>query len=258
MQITQAAGNVPSVSVQFWSVSARIVIHFLRFLLMQLQRPYQCLFMAACAHVWHYKCISRLIHTPEFPMFQCPNCRAYTDLNAEVDDSNDIYENDVGTDPPRASDHPTLDYPHNAAFVAPGTGNSTDERLEGENCTHRDESLDDAQLAATVGNMTLEDPVSRNGCGNTGRSNQGPDDFVPLNAQSESTTRFPRSPNIDIPNRSPSDKKSGASQNSHILLHGELPNPSEPFEEGPMTPRNDLGPLAFDGRAGRPSERFLS
>lgn len=28
-------------------------------------------------------------------MFQCPNCRAYTDLSAEVDDSNDA--NDVDT-----------------------------------------------------------------------------------------------------------------------------------------------------------------
>lgn len=46
--------------------------------------------MAACAHVWHYKCVSPLIHTPEYPMFQCPNCRAYTDLSAEVDDSNDF------------------------------------------------------------------------------------------------------------------------------------------------------------------------
>ncbi|RJE18875.1 FHA domain protein [Aspergillus sclerotialis] len=53
-------------------------------------RPYQCLFMAACAHVWHYKCVSPLIHGPEYPMFQCPNCRAYTDLSAEVDDSPDF------------------------------------------------------------------------------------------------------------------------------------------------------------------------
>ena len=54
------------------------------------QRPYQCLFIAACAHVWHYKCVSPLIHGPEYPMFQCPNCRAYTDLTAEVDDTPDF------------------------------------------------------------------------------------------------------------------------------------------------------------------------
>jgi len=183
-------------------------------------------------------------------MFQCPNCRAYTDLSAEVDDS-DIYENEDGTGPPRASDHPLSEYPRNTGVAASGAGNSTDERAEGENRRHRDESSDDAQLASTVGNMTLEDPVSRNGCGNTEGSNQGSDDSVPLSAPSESTGRFARSPNIDIPNRSSSAPRSGTPQNRHILLHDETSNPGEPFEEGPITPRNDLGPLAFDGRAGR-------
>ncbi|KAI5297805.1 hypothetical protein KEM56_004530, partial [Ascosphaera pollenicola] len=55
-------------------------------------RPYQCLFMAACAHVWHYKCIQRLLHTSEYPLFQCPNCRAYTDLSADPDEGVDEEE----------------------------------------------------------------------------------------------------------------------------------------------------------------------
>lgn len=58
--------------------------------------------MAACAHVWHYKCISRLLHQ-DYPMFQCPNCRAFTDLSAEVDDSNDVVENEEAKGPTEAT-----------------------------------------------------------------------------------------------------------------------------------------------------------
>lgn len=49
-------------------------------------RPYQNLFMASCAHVWHYKCISRLLHGSSYPLFQCPNCRAWSDLASDPDD----------------------------------------------------------------------------------------------------------------------------------------------------------------------------
>lgn len=46
--------------------------------------PCQALFVAPCSHVWHYKCIRTLIYT-KWPSFQCPNCRAYADLEADVD-----------------------------------------------------------------------------------------------------------------------------------------------------------------------------
>lgn len=46
--------------------------------------PCQALFVAPCSHVWHYKCIREIIY-PSWPSFQCPNCRAYADLEADVD-----------------------------------------------------------------------------------------------------------------------------------------------------------------------------
>jgi len=49
--------------------------------------PCQFLFVAPCAHTWHYKCIRPLLEgkNHNYVQFQCPNCRAYWDLNADVD-----------------------------------------------------------------------------------------------------------------------------------------------------------------------------
>ena len=47
--------------------------------------PCQALFVAPCSHVWHYKCVQKLLFS-QYPSFQCPNCRAYADLEADVDD----------------------------------------------------------------------------------------------------------------------------------------------------------------------------
>src|SRR5438045_7842114 len=74
-------------------------------------QPCQSLFVAACAHVWHYKCIRPMLEgkSSTYPHFQCPNCRAWTDLSAEVD----VAEEDLGEwmetagdseDPGRTSD----------------------------------------------------------------------------------------------------------------------------------------------------------
>ncbi|PKS13262.1 hypothetical protein jhhlp_000033 [Lomentospora prolificans] len=48
--------------------------------------PCQSLFVAPCSHTWHYKCIRSLLTSPQYPIFVCPNCRAAADLEAEVDE----------------------------------------------------------------------------------------------------------------------------------------------------------------------------
>ena len=53
-------------------------------------KPCQSLFVAPCSHVWHYKCIRPILNDHKtWPQFLCPNCRAVTDLEADVDDPND-------------------------------------------------------------------------------------------------------------------------------------------------------------------------
>ncbi|ODV58919.1 ubiquitin-conjugating protein DMA1 ASCRUDRAFT_26174, partial [Ascoidea rubescens DSM 1968] len=48
-------------------------------------KPCQAIFIAACSHCWHYKCIRRIILN-NYPQFLCPNCRSVTDLESNVDD----------------------------------------------------------------------------------------------------------------------------------------------------------------------------
>ncbi|KAI8343240.1 hypothetical protein BC941DRAFT_410789 [Chlamydoabsidia padenii] len=44
--------------------------------------PQQGLFVSPCAHTYHFKCIRPLLQC--YPGFQCPICRTYSDLDAEV------------------------------------------------------------------------------------------------------------------------------------------------------------------------------
>ncbi|KAJ8122592.1 hypothetical protein O1611_g9801 [Lasiodiplodia mahajangana] len=54
--------------------------------------PCQSLFVAPCSHTWHYKCIREMLHGPSYPIFMCPNCRASADLDAEVDEPSDEWQ----------------------------------------------------------------------------------------------------------------------------------------------------------------------
>ncbi|EFR04664.1 RING finger protein [Nannizzia gypsea CBS 118893] len=231
-------------------------------------RPYQCLFMAACAHVWHYKCIRRLIHSPEYPMFQCPNCRAYTDLNAEVDDSNDPYEEKINPSPntqpqqqPQQPQQPQQQpqqqqqrYPPQPLENNTTTTNTTSRTHTANNSssappivyTHTET---DGPLATATGNMTLEsDPEPEPEPEHD--PSDGPDGDVfhpaveqPLGAHSNDVHR---SQNIDIlsPN---SNTRTGMGRRRVP----DRANRDTIYVEDPLTPRNDTGLLALDGRAGR-------
>ncbi|KAI9790689.1 MAG: hypothetical protein M1816_004830 [Peltula sp. TS41687] len=49
--------------------------------------PCQSLFVAPCSHVWHYKCIRPILSSGStWARFQCPNCRAVADLDAEIEE----------------------------------------------------------------------------------------------------------------------------------------------------------------------------
>ncbi|KAF9891795.1 hypothetical protein FE257_003276 [Aspergillus nanangensis] len=211
-------------------------------------RPYQCLFMAACAHVWHYKCVSRLIHTPDYPMFQCPNCRAYTDLSAEVDDSNDL--DDSGQNPTtvqetkKDSDEPRVEEIRPESASPPplniettnGRRNSDDHRLSS--------SLPFAAgLAANIENMRLDlhdEP--------TEDAEESPRSTDPSLA-STSDSLVERASNLDVPGWQ-SLGRSPTLQCRQAHLRSDTPVRSESSDDNPLTPRNDSGPLAFDGRAG--------
>ncbi|KAI0166213.1 hypothetical protein GGR57DRAFT_16656 [Xylariaceae sp. FL1272] len=54
--------------------------------------PCQSLFVAPCSHTWHFKCIREMLHGPSWPLFMCPNCRATADLDAEVDEPTEDWQ----------------------------------------------------------------------------------------------------------------------------------------------------------------------
>ncbi|KMU89102.1 dma1 [Coccidioides immitis H538.4] len=82
-------------------------------------------------------------------------------------------------------------------------------------------------------------------------ANPESDDSLTRNVQSESIDEIARTPNIDIPRRNFSRTVDQATQNRLAASTGASPIVRDNFEDCPLTPRNDLGPLALDGRAGR-------
>ncbi|KAJ5697430.1 Zinc finger RING-type [Penicillium malachiteum] len=207
-------------------------------------RPYQCLFMAACAHVWHYKCISRLLHSPDYPMFQCPNCRAFTDLSAEVDDTND-YEaessqpketspqatENVNAEDSRSATQSPANVPTNN--VLSGIAND-----DVENRSQHDSIPEEPDLVTDVENLHLNERPDIDT--EDSRSTDSP-------APSGSNDDLVRSAATHIPGWQPTQPLN-VPMGSHLRV--DTPNRSETSDDNPLTPRNDSGPLAFDGRAG--------
>lgn len=215
--------------------------------------------MAACAHVWHYKCVRRLIHSPEYPVFQCPNCRAYTDLSAEVDDSNDNYENDALSGPADVADNPTDQGPE-----TDGNSSGPDETGAEQGAGSSASTEDDLAIGAS--NLRIEDDVAEppepreqeeeTATTTTSRRNEADDDTPQTTPTSdnngeESTSTAARSPNIDIPSSRQEQLSQEDAGNHHNGQNGQSPGVGDTFEDCPLTPRNDLGPLALDSRAGR-------
>lgn len=154
-------------------------------------------------------------------MFQCPNCRAWTDLSAEVDDDDDDYDRKKIEAPPTSQE------------------TSTTQRAQQSNrqsSEPQNSSSEDNQLASRTAQMRLE---------NQGRSQQGNDNSGEQNTNGNGSGESRRSENIPIPERNQSGRSPGIGRPSAAAAA------SETFEDNPMTPRNDSGPLAFDGRAGR-------
>ncbi|KAL4974003.1 hypothetical protein BDW66DRAFT_93408 [Aspergillus desertorum] len=198
-------------------------------------RPYQCLFMAACAHVWHYKCVSRLIHTPDYPMFQCPNCRAYTDLSAEVDDSNDN-EAESGNQQTLDNQKVATDRVRSTTCSSQLGARSNSSLLRASEDGHTPEIPFD-NLAANVESMHLSDAHPPGPAPETITSALSPiTDDSGLQSLTQSTTAVP---------------------SRQEELRVDTPMRSESSDENPLTPRNDSGPLAFDGRASMSESRPL-
>ncbi|KAI1374640.1 hypothetical protein F4677DRAFT_163017 [Hypoxylon crocopeplum] len=178
--------------------------------------PCQSLFVAPCSHTWHYKCIREMLTGPSWPIFICPNCRATADLDAEVDEPSDEWQQlDSGIDDVQEEKSASGARQGNDEVGPPstsqsnGSGNEQQPSIEGD-----------------VGDMTmLIDPTP---------IRHAVTEPVPIPNATPRAVSGDRS----ATNRTPSP-------NSHPLATG---------NEGPITPRNDAGPWVFDGNPARVSQ----
>ncbi|KAF5009610.1 hypothetical protein FDECE_4215 [Fusarium decemcellulare] len=179
--------------------------------------PCQSLFVAPCSHTWHFKCVRSLLNSPQYPIFICPNCRAGADLEADVDELAEEWQqmkNEAEAEaatPAKADTEPETDTTPPAAT----TGRSTPERSN----THDSDPMD-----VTV-NITPETP-QRN--------------------ENSHTISEP----LPIRNAASGAGRSGQLRDSRTPSPPGLTNGAE----GPITPRNNVGPWVFDGSAGRAAD----
>jgi E3 ubiquitin-protein ligase DMA1/2 len=175
--------------------------------------------VAPCAHTWHYKCIRPLLegknHT--YPQFQCPNCRAYWDLNADVDVDVDMEDDSAA----EAEEQPSIN---------------------GESAT----STNDAPTAENVvvtpaAEAAAPDASSRNSTLLSRRHATNPSSPEIASVSNA----------IDVPGRG-----SASRSNNLEATRTQTPDGERVISgEGPLTPRNDAGPFILDGSAGRASGR---
>lgn len=195
-------------------------------------QPCQSLFVAPCAHCWHYKCIRPLLEgkNSTYPQFQCPNCRAYTDLTADVD----VAESDLDE---------WIQHAENAD--KPDQVSTAEEAPNPE---------PDAEDPTVITNVVVTPPTHSDDSNEEGSHPTANGSLLSRRQAANPTSSEVRSVNsIDMPNR-PNEVE----MSNHLAdqrTRTETPDVAEQIiaGEGPLTPRNNAGPFVFDGSAGRGS-----
>lgn len=185
-------------------------------------QPCQALFVAPCSHVWHYKCVRNLIY-PNWPTFQCPNCRAYADLEAEVDQpEQDDTDGEIEDAIKQSQESTESNSEAIAAEVEPSLDAADDaldrttQAVSSSSSQPAAHEEDDARLsAATTRPVSIARPSTP--------IHHHDDPISPRSATPRTTDTFALAAGLQGP-------------------------------EGPMTPTNDAGPFVLDGSAGRSRE----
>lgn len=240
-------------------------------------------------------------------MFQCPNCRAYTDLSAEVDDSNDFDDTEQKESVPEVQTTPEgpRSEPEEPRAGPEMGRESTESLLVDENQRPEGVASHSVPGPQPESDATRSEPASRpasqepqtesRSADETNHASESPEESPassappappapPAHAPPEPPTQIDRltSPTLEEAlainfdnlgvrdslfrtvteaTQSPSSREPTptngtlASGGDNLVpgwqtLGSETPVRSESSEENPLTPRNDSGPLAFDGRAG--------
>lgn len=185
-----------------------------------------------------------------YPHFVCPNCRTVADLEAELDDP--FANGNWGEAPADDSEDVGAENEHP---VEPATSTSAERQ---NNVEPTREALQQDQSEIEPTSDSDSHPVGADGRYVAGRHTPSSDSESPPAETSNSTVSA-----VDIvPRRSTSEVAPSAVPLPSIssAVDGSLPQDLSPprfptiadgVPDGPMTPRNDLGPFIFDGGAGR-------
>jgi E3 ubiquitin-protein ligase DMA1/2 len=178
-----------------------------------------------------------------YPHFQCPNCRAWTDLSAEVD----VAEEDMEEWMDNAGEGEDLSHaPENTASGPGSNVRSEEDTAQIGAAVSRDNEMPDADHeTVTVGESVRDSnnhqPVSVSGL------------LARRQAAQPASGEIAYVNSIEMPNGlAPSttnatdvDRSGAATPDAGEVL----------TREGPLTPRNNAGPFVFDGSAGRSGGR---
>ncbi len=219
---------------------------------LNLLQPCQSLFIAACAHVWHYKCIRRMLMGSSYPQFTCPNCRAITDLEAEFDVEEGA-EGEEWEHPPDLSVHAEGETPATTTQLADPLQNQQDTVHVGGAAVAYDEAgdvdLTNIQFEGNADQTIATPQTTTNG-------------LLSRRQTSNSTTSPAITPvdGIEIPRSSNAAPLAVVmSSDTPATLRTATPTSADIIGgEGPLTPRNNAGPFVFDGSAGRAAGRRLN
>lgn len=172
-----------------------------------------------------------------YPQFQCPNCRAYTDLEADVD----VDPEDWNDDEPAAVDaHHTVDQTDRPEHGQDASVNVLAEAARVESPT------DDRDATVILPTVSVPAATSSNSSLLSRRQDR--------TTTATSDNLSPPMGNIPMPSR-PSE----AEMQDHLAqqrTRTESPNGDRIIAgEGPLTPRNNAGPFVFDGSGSRTGSR---
>ena len=176
-----------------------------------------------------------MLNAPGYPHFQCPNCRANADLEADIDEPLSDFEEEWEEAPEEVQEKDTVAGAPSSAAEHPTirTSDSTDEDADGAGETSV------TALASHVEGISLRP------------NDQPPSPVSATNLSIPRATPIPIGPASSISTGTTSSSASPpGSAAQYALAREETAAP-----DGPMTPRNDAGPFLLNGTVGRSEGR---
>ncbi|CAK7266599.1 hypothetical protein SEPCBS119000_002109 [Sporothrix epigloea] len=227
--------------------------------------PCQSLFVAPCSHTWHYKCIRTLLETKNYPNFTCPNCRMSVDLEADVEDPPEEWQNmELDDNAAAAAAADPAIVPNDSATSRVASSEQrvdTTLALPAPNVDIGDTTMQVDAIMDDLDNVEPVLPTVSSQQHRTGRQDGQQDSHLDLELGTETHVSHATSHPMPIPASSRFSSRSGSvlpaadgtiddasgsdSGRTPPSLSGHHVVPPGP--EGPITPRNDAGPWVFDG-----------